>query len=216
MPKLSTRKRQFEVQFRDVRPLNDQFDELELSDKQTEYRRKVSFDEYHSSSGSSLDMDITSSFLNSEYALTPQPKQEGSHDLVTHDPYNTEPQIDTSRPLICRQSRSSCLMSLDTERQVASVSDDDLSMSASHDARSGMHHLLRHDTSLCSTSPDKSFHWGHFVDVADSSPYKPTKRVCNKHLDSSSLRFVPYHLPESKQTSSDDLNLAINSISLLD
>jgi hypothetical protein len=215
MPKLSTRKRQFEVQFRDVRPLNHQVDELELSDKQTQYRRKVSFDEYHSSSGLSLDMDITSSFLNSEYALTPQPEQ-GSHDIITHDPYNTEPKINTNRPSICRQSRSSCLMSLDTERRVASVSDDDLSMSVSHDARSGMHHLLRQETSLCSTSPDKSFHWGHFVDVADSSPYKPTKRVCNEHLGSSSLRFVPYRLPESKQTSSDDLNLAINSISLRD
>jgi hypothetical protein len=214
MPKLSTRTRQFQVHFRDVRPFNHQIDDLELPGKQTQYRRKVSFDEHRSTSNSSLDMDITSSFLNSEYALTPQPNE--CSDDISHDQC-IEDQIKTKRPSICRQSRSSCLMSLDTENGVASVSDDDLlTISISHDARPDMHHRLSHDESLCSSSPDKSFHWGHFIDVADSSPYKPTKRVCNERISSSSSRFMPYRLPQSQQTPSDDLNLAINSINLRD
>lgn len=211
MPKLSSRKRQFQVQFRDVKPLNHQIDELDISSKQIQYRRKVSFDEHHSASDSSLDMDVTSSFLNSEYALTPQ-RKEASPDIC-HDQYE-ELQINTKRTSICRQSRSSCLMSLDTERRVASVSEDDLTMSSSNDACPDTSFLLRNNTSLSSTPPDKSFHWGHFVDVADYTPYKPTKRVCSEHLNSS--RFVPYRVPESKQILSDDLNLAINSISLRD
>lgn len=211
MPKLSSRKRQFQVQFRDVKPLNHQIDELDLSGKQIQYRRKVSFDEHHSASDSSLDMDVTSSFLNSEYALTPK-REEASPDIC-HDQYE-EPQISTKRPSICRQSRSSCLMSLDTERPMASVSEDDLTMSSSNDASPDMNFRLRNNTSLYLTPPHKAFHWGHFVDVADTSPYKPTKRVCSEHVNSS--RFVPYRVPESKQMLSDDLYLEINSISLRD
>lgn len=205
MPKLALRNRPCHVRFRDVNASNHPLDDSDSSSKHCRSQRKVSFDGHHSSSEASLD--ISSSFLNSEYAVTPLPQMSDTHDSYQHQANLF--QDNAKRHSLCRQSRSSCLMSLDNQRKIATVSEDDLTSSISEDSSPvNLSSLTNHDL-------DQTFQWGHFIDLSESPSFKPLKTSFHDHFNS--VRFMPYRMPEVKPQRSDDLlDISLKSISLRD
>jgi len=165
----------------------------------TKRSRKVSFEDPQSSM--SRTKDVTSSFLNSEFAL---PTMEKSKTTA-----NTKLLHSGLKPKsLSRLSRSGCLKSMAQEQLLSqpvslpTVSDDNLSSSDNDEE----------DTKLCQRRPlsgndeSVSLMWGQFVDVIPIDPIETS--LCKKRRLKISRRkslagnniyhFTPYTLSNSK------------------
>jgi hypothetical protein len=197
MPKISNKpKRNNEQTFKPI--IQDETKHQPVAITLTKSSRKVSFEDPKDSMSSTKD--VTSSFLNSEFALRTNEK---SKSLV-----NTKPLHSGLKPKsLSRLSRSGCLKSMAQDQLqspavgLPTVSDENLSSSSDNDEE---------NTTLCLNNPlsgnndSVSSMWGQFVDVIPidlietSLSKKRRLKVSRRKSLGNINHFAPYTLKNSR------------------